>query len=319
MSLHKRLGDDYIFGLKYRPSNLDDLILPKRVKNQIEKIISSEQVPNLLLTGSAGVGKTSTAIVLCEVLGFEYLYINGSEQTGIDTLRTKIRQFVTSTNWDGTKKILICDESERFSPQLQDGLKSAIEEFSKGCSFIFTSNHKNKIIPPLQSRLQSIDFSFNNEELNQMKKDFFKSINVILKEEKIEYDRKIVANIVQRIFPDMRKCLNELQKYAQQGSLNDISIIKDLSANDSEFFEILKSKNFTNMRKFIMSLNSDPQHFYSQIFETCTNYIEPDYLPEFIILLNKYCVESTMVADPRINLMAFSTEVMMNGGFKDGT
>jgi DNA polymerase III delta prime subunit len=316
-SLHKRLGDSYIWGLKYRPNDVESLILPERIKKQIQQIVNSKDIPNLLFSGPAGCGKTSTGVVLSEMLDFEYLYINGSEQNGIDVLRTKIRQFVTGTNWDNTKKIVILDEGDRLSPQAMDACKVFLEEFAKGCSFIFISNYKNKIIPPLQSRLQAIDFNFTNKELDKMKKEFFISVNNILKTEKVEYNKKVIANIVQRIFPDMRKCLNELQKYASQDSLTDINIVKDLSANDTEYFEILKNKNFTNMRKYIMGMNSDPQNFYAQLFDSCVKHIDPEYLPEFIILLNKYCVESTMVADPRINLMAFSTEVMMNGDFNE--
>jgi DNA polymerase III delta prime subunit len=283
----------------------------------LKQIIETGNIPNLLMSGAAGTGKTSTAIVLCETMGREHIYINGSVETGIDVLRTKIRQFITSTSWDNGKKILIFDEADRFSPQLQDALKSTIEEFSKGCSFIFISNHKNKIIPPLQSRLQSIDFAFTNTELESMKKDFFKSVVNILGKEKVQFSKKVVAHIVQKLFPDMRKTLNELQKYATQGALEDESIVADLSADNTEFYAILKSKNWADMRKFVMSLNSDPQGFYSGLMINCIKYLEPDSLPEFAILLNKYSVESTMVADSRVNLIAFCTEAMMFAGVKD--
>ncbi len=316
MSLHRRLSDDWIWGLKYRPSNLKDLILPPRIQKQINSAIKAKHIPNFLLSGPAGCGKTSTAVVLCEMLDMEYLYINGSEQTGIDILRTTVRQFITSTNWDDRKKMLIIDESDRCSPQLQDGLKSALEEFSKGCTFIFISNHKNKIIEPLQSRLQTIDFHFTSKELEEMKIIFFKICCDILKTEKIEFNKKVVANLIQKLFPDMRKSLNELQKFAQQDALNDISLINDMSINESEFYKLLKDRKLADLRKYISGIG-DAQSFYSKLHDTYFKFIEPKDLPEFIILLNKYCYEANFVADTRINLMAFCVEVAASCSVKD--
>ena len=316
MSLLKRLGDEFIWGLKYRPPTLDELIVPKRIKKQISSAIESKHIPNLLLTGSAGCGKTSMAVVIAEMLDLEYLYINGSEQTGIDVLRTTIRQFITASNWDNTKKLLIIDEADRCSPQLQDGMKSALEEFSKGCTFIFISNHKNKIISPLQSRLQTIEFNFTKKEIEGIKKDFFFAVTKILEKEKIEYDKKVVANIIQKIFPDMRKCLNELQKFSQQGVLNDISTLENLSVNEAEFYMLLKDRKLVELRKFISNVG-DPQSFYSQLHDTYFKFIVSKDIPEFILLLSKYSYESSFVADSRINLMAFAVEVATSCSVKD--
>lgn len=317
MGLHNRLFDNYIWGLKYRPKTVDELILPKSLKDQLIQIIKDKNVPNLLFSGTAGVGKTSVAAVITEELDAEYLYINGSVDTGIDTLRTKIRQFVTASNWDNKKKIVVWDEAERGSAQLQDGAKAVIEEFSKSTSFIFISNHKNKIIEPLQSRLQGIEFNFQKKDVDVLKKEFFIRALEILKIENVEFDQKVVAHIIHRIFPDMRKCLNELQKYAQQGVLTDLDLVRNLSADDVAYFGIMKTKNFTAMRKYVANLGSDPQHFYSQLYESCFKFIEPNDLPDFILLLNKYAVESTMVIDPQINVMAFSTEAMINCKVKE--
>jgi replication factor C small subunit len=311
MSLYGRFSDDWIWGLKYRPKNIDEIILPKSLKTQVKKFIKERKIPNCLFTGSPGRGKTALAIVLAEELDSEYLYINGSEQTGIDVLRNNIRQFVTTTNWENRNKLVIIDEADRSSASLQDGLKSAIEEFSKGCSFIFISNHKNKIIPPLQSRLQLFDFNFTKKEEEVIKKEFFLAVISILEKEEVKYDKKVVANIIQRIFPDLRKCLNELQKFAQQELLVDQDLIKNLQVDESEFYKLLVERKLSDVRNFVSTV-SDAQTFYSKLYDSCFRYIDPKDLPEFILLLGKYTYELNFVSDERINLMAFSTEVIAN-------
>jgi len=315
-SLVKRLGDDFVWGLKYRPKNIDGLILPKSLKEQINKIINSGNIPNMLFYGSAGVGKTSTAAVIADMLQTEYLYINGSEETGMDVLRVKINQFVTSTNWDNKKKIVIIDEADRMLGKTQDAMKSAIETFSKGCSFIFISNHKNKIIPPLQSRLQAVSFQFSKAEIERTKKDFFKAVLGILETEEVKYNKKVIANIVQKIFPDMRKCLNELQRLAQQELLESEDILAIVD-NESEYFNVLKNKKVVELKNFIANINSDPQTFYSQLYDTFGKYVEQKSIPEFIMLLNRYSYEAAFVTDSRINLMSFSMDALINCEFKE--
>ncbi len=316
-TLHGRLFDDFIWGLKYRPRFIDDLVLPKRIKIYIKNIIDSERIPNMLLSGPAGTGKTSAAIVMCCALDLEYLYINASEQTGIDVLRTNVRQFITNKSWDDNGKIVILDEFDRASPQFQDALKSTLEQFSKSCNFIFISNHKNKIIAPLQSRLQTIEFKFSLEETNKLKKEFFKKCIEILKKEKVKYSDKIVAQIVNNIFPDMRKILNELQKLSQQDQLDNFDAINNIITDVDDYYKIIKSRKYKDLLKYIAQLPGDPQGFYANLYDSALKYITSESVPDFIILLGKYSYESAFVVDSRINIASFSTEVMTNCKIKE--
>ena len=316
-SLHTRLTDDFIWGLKYRPSHLDKLILPNRIKNHLKNIIDGERLPNMLFYGTAGTGKTSTAIVLAEMLDLEYLYVNASEQTGIDVLRTNIKQFITNVSWDEHGKVVILDEADRASAQFQDALKSTLEQFSKSCSFIFISNHKNKIIDPLQSRLQSLEFNFSKKETSQLKKEFFKRCITIIKTEKIKYSDKVVAKIVNNIFPDMRKILNELQKLSQQELLDSEESINQFNVDTSEFYKIIRERNFKELLNYVGHLSADPQSFYSKLYDTAAKYVEPKSVPDFIVLLGKYSFESASIVDSRINVTAFGVEIMSNCSMKD--
>ena len=315
--LHDRLYDDFIWGLKYRPKHLDQLILPDRIIKYLQTIIDGKRIPNMLLSGSPGTGKSTVASVLAGALDLEYLYINASEQTGIDVLRTNIRQFITSKAWDENGKVVILDEADRASGQFQDALKSALEQYSKSCSFIFISNHKNKIIAPLQSRLQTTEFKFTVKEQQSMKKEFFESCLTILKKEGIKHSNKVVAHIVKNIFPDMRKILNELQKLSQQGNLNNLEAIKTIISDVVTYFKILKKGHYKELSSYVAQLNGDPQGFYSQLYDSAIKYVDSDSLSDFVILLGRYSYESAFVVDSRINITAFSVEVLSECTFKD--
>jgi len=315
--LHDRLYDDFIWGLKFRPKHIDQLILPERMIKYFKNIIKDGRIPNMLLSGSAGTGKSTVASVLAGALDLEFLYINASEQTGIDVLRTNIRQFITSKSWDGNDKVVIMDEADRASAQFQDALKSTLEQFSKSCSFIFISNHKNKIIDPLQSRLQLIEFKFTLKETKEMQQEFFKSCLNILKEEKVEHSNKVVAHVIKNIFPDMRRVLNELQKLSQQEALNDMETVKNILTDVVAYYEILKKRNYKDLLAYIAQINGDPQGFYSTLYDSAIKYVDGGSLPDFIILLGKYSYESAFVSDSRVNITAFSTEAMLNCTMKE--
>lgn len=317
--IEKRFYDDSIWALKYRPNNIDDLIATSGVKTQLKNILKEEKLPNQLYFGRAGCGKTSAAFILASQLDREYLYINGSVENGIDLIRTKLTQFVSSCSWNGNKKIVILDEIDRATPQLQDALKAFLEEFSKSTNFIFISNHKNKIIPPLQSRLQSVNFDVFGPEQEVLKKDFYKKCLWILDNESIEYDKKAVGYIVCQHFPDMRKCLTELQKLAQQGKLVDLVEVRSMTEELSTFFKLLSEKNFTKLRKFAANI-TDPQKFYSNLGDDCVKYIDPSSLVEFCIMLNTFSYQSAFVADAQVNVTAFICECLSNNiKIKDDT
>ena len=316
-SLHARMTDDFIWGLRYRPKHIDNLILPERIRKYLKNVIKGERLPNMLFTGPAGTGKTSSAIILAEMLDLEYLYINASEQTSIDVLRTNIKQFITNISWDEHGKVVILDEADRASAQFQDALKSTLEQFSKSCNFIFISNHKNKIIDPLHSRLQEIEFKFSTKEMSQLKKEFFKSCLFILKTEKVNYNDKVVAKIVNNLFPDMRKILNELQKLSQQEALENLDSVSQMNVDATAYFKIIREKKYNDLMKYVAQISADPQIFYSQLYDVCLKFVDAESLPDFIVLLGKYQFEAASVVDTRINIAAFSTEIMSNCSIKD--
>lgn len=309
--IRDKFYDDEIWALKYRPRKIEGIITSEGIKNQLKKIIDSGQVPNMLFYGGAGTGKTTAATLIADILDRETHYINGSFETGIDVLRTTIVQFVSSMSIEGGKKIVIIDEADRATPQLQDALKSFIEEFSKVANFIFISNHKNKIITPLQSRLQSISFDIPSEEINTLKKQFFTRCLQILKLENfVQFENNVVAQLVNQLFPDMRRILTELQKFAQQGKLTALEHINFENQDVKKFFELLKEKDYVELRKYISGIN-DPQKFYS-LLNTCSySYVKTNTILQFGVLLSKYSYEAAFVLDPQVNLAGFINECLL--------
>lgn len=317
MGLHKRLYDDYVWGLKYRPKTVDEMILPDRYKKMINKIIEDGKIGNILIAGSYGLGKTTMAALIVDAMDRDFLYINGSSETGVSVLRTKINDFISTKSWNGERKIVVVDEFDRASGNLQDGFKVVIEEFSKTCNFILLSNHKNRIIPAVMSRVQTIDFSFTRDETKTLKRQFFKAVRDILDVENVNYDLKAVAFVVDRIFPDMRRTLNELQNFALQGILSDLDAVKQTVADLTEYFRLLRDRDFTGMKEYVAALPIDAQSFYSQIYDACLKYVDPETIGEFVEICGRKAYESAFVADTALNVGAFSAEVMAVVKFKD--
>jgi DNA polymerase III delta prime subunit len=318
MSLHERFGDSFIWGLKYRGKTIDELILPERLKTYFKQMVESGNIPNMLLSGSAGTGKTSVSIAIADAIKSDVLYLNGSEETSIDVIRTKLMQFCSSMSmFNEGKKIVIYDEFDRISPQAADSIKSFLEQFSKSASFIFISNHKNKIIEPLKSRLQSVDFVFTKEEIVELRKEFFKKVLDILKVEEVQCEPKVVGHIVKQFFPDMRKILNELQKYGSQDKLQDLSLIKSFNGDIENYYKLLKERDFFGIQQYV-SLITDHNSFFTTLYDTGHIVVETDTLPNFILLLNDHADKSSRVLDQRINLMAMSIEFMNNVTLKKG-
>lgn len=318
MSLTKRTYDDYIWGLKFRPQKIEHLIAPERIRSTLKRIIDSGNVGCLMLSGPPGVGKTTMAFLIGELLDMETLYINASIETGIDVVRTKMTNFVTTKSWDGRRKLIIGDEIERFTQNSQDGLKAFIEEFSKSCNFIFTTNHISKVIEPLQSRSQCIDFNLSKSETEECKKLFFKMCGFYLKQEGVEFDKKVVAKVVSRHFPDMRRSLNQLQAANNSGILQDIERYEEAANTDIQtFYKLLKEKDFTGIRQYVSNIG-DVAGFYRMVYDTFLEHVETDSIAGAIMLIAEYDYKRAMSVDPQINMTAFATSMMVDIEMKKG-
>ena len=303
---------------KYRPQTIKDAILPFELKQTFQQFVDNQNCPNLLLSGSAGCGKTTVAKAMLEELGCTYMMINGSEESGIDVLRNKIKNFASTVSMDGKRKYVILDEADYLNPQsTQPALRGFIEEFSKNCGFILTCNFKNRIIEPLHSRCSSIEFRIPNEEKPQLAMDFMNRLEVILNNEQIYYDKKVVASLIQKFFPDWRRVLNELQRYSASGKI-DAGILVNLSEDSiKELLTFLKGKEFTNVRRWIVNnLDNDPSRIYRRIYDSLYDSLVPSTIPHAVVILGEYQFKSAFVADQEINLLAFFTELMGQVKFK---
>ena len=307
--MSKKFYDDFIFELKYRPTKISDLLLPSQLKKQFLSIIKNENIPNLLLSGQQGIGKTTSAFCLCNELGINYNYINMSKNTGIDVIRNQTETFASTASIDGKKKVIIGDECDRLSQNALDALKGIIEEFSNNCTFIFTSNHKYKIPGPIISRFQEIDFAVSKKEKIGMMKSTLKRLVEISEIEKIEFDKKALMILVKTFFPDIRKCLNELQKLSMQGAITEASINENVVTDIDEFFKSIKEKDFTKTRTYVTNIN-DGKTFYTNIYNNLQAYIEFENISEAIVLISKYMFESSFAVNPEITLMACAMEMM---------
>tara|TARA_B100001057_G_scaffold219851_1_gene220237 strand:- start:5269 stop:6153 length:885 start_codon:yes stop_codon:yes gene_type:complete len=248
---------------KYRPQTIDESILPSELKNTFKQFVDNQSCPNLLLSGSAGCGKTTVAKAMLEQLGCTYIMVNGSEESGIDVLRNKIKNFASTVSMDGNRKYVILDEADYLNPQsTQPALRGFIEEFSKNCGFILTCNFRNRIIEPLHSRCSLVEFRIPAEEKPKLAMDFMHRCEDILNKEEIKFNKKVVASLIQKFFPDWRRVLNELQRYSASGEI-DAGILVNLSDNSvKELITFLKDKEFTNVRKWIVNnLDNDPAVF----------------------------------------------------------
>ena len=305
------MRDEFLWVEKYRPKSIDDCILSDGLKKTFREFVENKEIPNLLLTGSAGVGKTTVARALCEQLNTDYILINGSEESGIDVLRNKIKSFASTVSLSGGNKVVILDEADYLNPQsTQPALRGFIEEFSKNCRFILTCNFLNRIITPLHSRTSVIDFKIPNKILPSLADQFLNRVQWILESENIKFDIRIVAELIMKHVPDWRRVLNELQRYSASGII-DIGILTDFSqANIEELAGFLKSKNFGAIRKWVAeNLDNDPHVLYRKIYEVLLTKIEPRSVPDMVLVIADYVYKSAFVVDQEINLLACLTEL----------
>ncbi len=305
---------------KYRPQSVEDCILPEETRKIFQGFVDQGAIPNLLLSGGAGVGKTTVAKALCEELKVDSYVINGSDEGRfLDTIRNQAKTFASTVSLtsDSNHKVIIVDEADNTTPDVQLLLRASIEEFQKNCRFIFTCNYKNKIIAPLHSRCSVVDFNVKGQDKKQLAEQFFHRVKVILEMEMVKYEEKVVAEVVMKYFPDFRRTLNELQRYSSTGSI-DAGILA--SSNEFSIEKVvghLRNKEFTNMKKWVaQNLDNEPQVIMRKIYDNLYNYFDPKSIPEAVLIISEYQYKSSFVVDQEVNIVAFMTELMMRCEFK---
>lgn len=306
--------EEFLWVEKYRPKTINDCILPDAIKNTFNQFVTNGQIPNLLLTGGAGVGKTTVARAMLEQIGADYIIINGSMNGNIDTLRNDILAFASTVSLAGGRKYVILDEADYLNANsTQPALRNFMEEFSSNCGFILTCNFKNRIIEPLHSRCSVVEFVFSKSDLPKLAVQFFKRAVGILDKEHVQYDKSVVAELINKHVPDWRRVLNELQRYSATGKIDSGIFVNLMEDNLSKLVALLKAKNFKEMRAWVGE-NSDVDSttlfraFYDQAYKYC----KPQTIPELVLLISKYQYQDAFVADKEINIAAFLTEVMVS-------
>jgi DNA polymerase III delta prime subunit len=309
--------DHLLWTEKYRPQTVSDCILPERLKTVFQEYVNQKQIPNLLLSGGAGVGKTTIAKAMCNEIGCDYMVINGSDESGIDVFRSKIKNYASSMSLSGGRKVIIIDEADYLNPNsTQPALRNAIEEFASNCSFIFTCNYKTRIIEPLHSRCAVIDFGLKNGEKAQMASSFFKRIEHVLDSEKVDYDKKVIAELIKKHFPDFRRVINELQRYSQLGKI-DVGILSQIGdISITQIVNHLKEKDFASVRKWAATTEIDNTTFFRKLYDSLYDIVKPQSIPQVVVILADYQYKQAFVADAEINLVACLTEIMANAEFK---
>ena len=312
--------NDFLWVERYRPANVRECILPENTSQMFEGFVDQGEIPNLLLAGPAGIGKTTIAKALCNELEADFFVINGSDEGRfLDTVRNQAKSFAASVSLTSKAKhkVIIIDEADNCTPDVQMLLRGNIEEFQNACRFIFTCNYKNRIIDPIHSRCSVIDFNVKGKERAQMAASFFDRVKTILDINKIEYEKKVVALIIQKYFPDFRRTLNELQKYSSKGKI-DVGILStgvDLTVSD--LVKHLKNREFTNMKKWVVNnLDNEPQIIMRKVYDTMYTYMKPKSIPEAVLIIGEYQYKANFVMDQEINLVAFMTELMMRCEFQ---
>jgi len=309
--------EQFLWVEKYRPKTISDTILPEELKATFQQFVDQKNIPNLILSGSAGVGKTTVARAMLEELECDYIVINGSMNGNIDTLRNEILNFASSVSLSGGRKYVILDEADYLNANsTQPALRNFMEEFSRNCGFILTCNFKNRIIEPLHSRCSVIDFKLSKSASAKLAAQFFKRVEKILSNENIEYDRAVVAEVITKFFPDWRRVLNELQRYAATGKIDSgiLGNIKDLEIDN--VYKMLKEKNFTALRKWVAE-NSDIEQaeVFKRLYESADQYMTSNGVPHLVLILSKYQYQAAFVADPEINIIGCFTEILINCEF----
>jgi len=311
--------DQYLWVEKYRPQKIDDCILPESMKNNFKQYLEQGELPTFLFSGTAGVGKTTVAKALCEEVGADWIMINGSDEgRQIDVLRNKIKNFASTVSLTDAKKVVIIDEADYMNADsVQPALRSFIEEFSNNCRFIFTCNFKHRIIEPLRSRCANIEFKVDNKEKQAIAAQFFKRVSQILKNENVEYDPKVVAELITQHFPDYRRILNELQRYSVSGKIDSGMLVNLTAESYKDLVKVLKERNFTEVRKWVAkNSDADTPVLFRELYDNASEYMEASTIPNLILVLADYQYKAAFVADQELNIMAAMTEIMVQCKFK---
>jgi DNA polymerase III delta prime subunit len=312
---------DFLWVEKYRPRKIQDCILSEDLKNTFLEFVKKKEIPNLLLSGTAGTGKTTVARALCEEIGVDYIIINGSDEgRQIDTLRNKIKNFAStiSLTKEANHKVVIIDEADYMNAEsVQPALRNFIETFFNNCRFIFTCNYKNKIIPALHSRCTVIDFRITNGQKVKTATQLMDRLSIMLKDEGVEFDKKVLAEVIQKYYPDFRRTINELQRYSVRGKI-DSGILFSLSEeNNKDLIVKLKDKDFNGMRKWVIqNLDKEPSALFTSIYDNLYEHLEPKSIPQAVLIIAGYQYKAAFVADQEINMVACLTEIMAGCKFK---
>jgi DNA polymerase III delta prime subunit len=311
--------DQFLWVEKYRPQKIDDCVLPESLKKTFKEYISQGELPSFLFSGTAGVGKTTVAKALCNEIGAEYIMINGSDEgRSIDVLRTTVKSFASTVSLTDAKKVIIVDEADYMNAQsVQPALRSMIEEFSANCRFIFTCNFKNRIIEPLHSRCAVIEFKIDAGDKQSIAAQFFKRATQILKAEEVEFDAKVVAELITKHFPDYRRILNELQRYSVSGKIDSGILVNMSQESFKSLIKLMKEKDFTEVRKWVAkNSDADTTSLFRELYDTATSNVEANSIPQLILILADYQYKAAFVADHELNIMAALTEIMAQCKFK---
>ena len=314
------MSNEFLWVEKYRPSIVDDCILPETTREVFQGFVNQGELPNLLLTGTAGVGKTTVAKAMCEEIGASYIVINGSDEGRfLDTVRNRVRQFATtiSLTSGASHKVVIIDEADNTTNDVQLSLRTAVEEFHGNCRFIFTCNFINKIIEPLHSRCTVVDFRIKPDQAMKLQGEFFTRLKTILTHENVQFEDKVLAKLVKRYYPDWRRLINECQRYAATGSINSAILVDVADINLDDLLGSLKRKDFTTVKNWVVQhMDNDPTMVMRKIYDNLYGVLKPASIPEAVLIIAKYMNNIPIVPDQEINLLACLTEVMMSCEFK---
>jgi DNA polymerase III delta prime subunit len=314
------MSSNFIWVEKYRPKTIEDCILPENIKKTFRDFLNKGEIPNMLLTGPPGVGKTTVAKALCNELGVDYYVINGSDEGRfLDTVRNNAKNFASTVSLSSTAKhkVVIIDEADNTTNDVQLLLRASIEEFANNCRFIFTCNYKNKIIEPLHSRCAVVEFGIRGKEKSQLAGSFFKRLQDILDAESVQYDPKVLAELINKHFPDWRRVLNECQRYSSSGKIDSAILATFTDVKTDDLIKCLKDKNFTEVRKWVVAnLDNDPSLILRRVYDACYGCLSPQTIPAAVLVIAKYQYQIAFVADQEINLLAALTEIMCECEFK---